>query len=143
LEDGDMLIQRADYSRYPKDTTIAISRPIKMVLAVMKIVEEYSNFDELVWSLIERHDNFRSLPEFLVKAAERDLWLKTQARTKAKQKGRYFPSEQRKPKDYDLIKKGIAEMKENMANDYRKKKRLTSADVERFLQERRDRERRR
>jgi len=142
--DGDVLIERADYSRYPKDTSIAISRPIKNILAVLKSVEGYENFDELLWSLIKNHAHFHFIPESLVKPAERDIKLKAQARTKSKQKGRHFPSDQRKPKDYVLIQKGISEMKANMANDYRQKhKIITDEDVEKFIREKRGRDRRR
>jgi len=143
-EDGDILKQRADNSLYPKDTTVAVSIPIKRVLAVMRSVEEYDNFDEFLWSLIQKHDDFCFLPKSLVEPAKRDVKLKADSRTRAKAKMRYFPAEQRKPWDYAYIQKGIREMKENMANGYQKKrKRITSADVERFPREGRDRERRR
>jgi hypothetical protein len=111
--DGDILKRRQNGSLYPKDTSILLCRPTKNILAVLKNLQGHDNFDELLWSLIKSNDYFRFLPKYLVEPAKRDIKLKKKARIKAMEKGRYIPSEQRKPENYSAIQEAAAETKRN------------------------------
>lgn len=146
-EDGDVHSVRVDGTHYPKDTTVAISRPLKKLLWEFKLVDQYPNMDELIFDLLMAKIEagtvrISEIPktEKIIEQVKYDIKLKHDARMRAKAKGRYFPSEQRKPRFYYEIEEAATEMTEAIGGR-RPKRRITDENFREFFSRKKERER--
>lgn len=111
-EDGSTYYERKNGSLYPKDTTIAISRSIKRIFLILERYNKYPNVDEFLLDMLMSRVEARSLPKYFAEHATRDIRLKREARIRAIQKGRFFPSDKKKPLDNAMIEQAVKIMRE-------------------------------